>query len=109
MSDAAIFVLVFGGLVVLRVVVATILFFYILPAGDRCINCDAPTLRVQPARWHKLFPWLRPSWCYECGWKGMLRTGELTPEAPLPPARPTPLPPARPKPGSRSTPGGHHQ
>ena len=88
MSDAAIFVLVFGGLVVLRVVVATVLFFYILPAGDRCINCDAPTLRVQPARWHKLFPWLRPSWCYECGWKGMLRSGELTPEPPLPPPRP---------------------
>ena len=69
---------------------ATIFFFYILPEGDRCINCDAPTLRVQPARWHKLFPWLRPSWCYRCGWKGMLRSGELTPEpTPLPPPRPT--------------------
>ena len=105
MSDAAIFVLVFGGLVVLRVVVATMFFFYILPAGDRCINCDAPTLRVQPARWHKLVPWLRPSWCYQCGWKGMLRTGELTPEEPLPPARPTPPRRKRPNPGSRSTPG----
>jgi hypothetical protein len=90
MSDATIFVLVFGGLVVIRIVIATVLFFYILPAGDRCINCDAPTLRVQPARWHKLVPWLRPSWCYECGWKGWLRTGELTPETPLPPPRPTP-------------------
>jgi hypothetical protein len=108
MSDAAIFVLVFGGLVVLRVVVATVLFFFILPAGDRCINCDAPTLRVQPARWHKLFPWLRPSWCYECGWKGMLRSGELTPEVPPPPARPTPPEKERPKPGSRSAPGGGH-
>ena len=107
MSDATIFVLVFGGLIVLRVVVATVIFFFILPAGDRCINCDAPTLRVQPARWHKLFPWLRPSWCYECGWKGMLRTGELTPEAPLPPPRPTPpVSKERPNPGSRSAPGG---
>jgi hypothetical protein len=79
MSDATIFVLVFGGLVVVRIVVATVFFFYILPSGDRCINCDAPTLRVQPARWHRLFPWFRPSWCYECGWKGLLRTGELTP------------------------------
>jgi hypothetical protein len=92
MSDAAIFVLVFGGLLVLRIVVATIVFFYILPAGDRCINCDAPTLRVQRARWHRLFPWFRPSWCYHCGWKGMLRTGELTPHPPgLPAPRPSSL------------------
>jgi hypothetical protein len=97
MSDATIFVLVFGGLVVIRIVIATVFFFYILPSGDRCINCDAPTLRVQPARWHKLVPWLRPSWCYQCGWKGMLRTGELTPEeTPLPPPRPTPARRSRP-------------
>jgi hypothetical protein len=90
MSDAAIFILVFGGLVVIRIVAATVLFFFILPAGDRCINCDAPTLRVQPARWHRLFPWFRPSWCYRCGWKGMLRTGELTQESTpsLPPVKP---------------------
>ena len=97
MSDATIFVLVFGGMVVARIIIATIFFFYILPEGDRCINCDAPTLRVQPALWHKLFPWLRPSWCYRCGWKGMLRSGELTPEpTPLPPPRPTPLRKTRP-------------
>lgn len=91
MSDAAIFVLVFGGLFVVRVIAATVLFFFILPEGDRCINCDAPTLRVQAARWHRLFPWFRPSWCYRCGWKGMLRTGPLTPvdtAAPLPPKLP---------------------
>ena len=92
MSDAAIFVAVFVGLMLVRLVIATVFFFYILPAGDRCINCDAPTLRVQPARWHKLVPWLRPSWCYECGWTGMLRSGELTPldTAGVPSSRPKP-------------------
>jgi hypothetical protein len=95
MSDATIFVLVFGGLVVLRIVVATVFFYFILPVGDRCINCDAPTLRVQPARWHRLVPWLRPSWCYECGWKGMLRSGDITPEDTSAVARPPRPPNAR--------------
>jgi hypothetical protein len=79
MSDAAIFVLVFGGLFVLRIVLATVIFFFILPEGDRCPHCDAPTLRVQRVFWHRFTPWFRPSWCYECHWRGMLRTGELTP------------------------------
>lgn len=90
MSDAAIFVLVFGGLLVLRIVAATVFFFFILPEGDRCVNCDAPTLRVQRAFWHKWLPWFRPSWCMACGWQGMLRTGPLTPPATgavLPPAK----------------------
>lgn len=90
MSDAAIFILVFGGLFVLRVVAATVFFFYVLPEGDRCVNCDAPTLRVQRAFWHRWLPWFRPSWCMVCGWKGMLRSGPLTPsaaDAVLPPAK----------------------
>ena len=79
MSDAWIFVVVFGGLFVLRLVAATVFFFFILPEGDRCVNCDAPTLRVQRAFWHRWLPWFRPSWCMACGWKGMLRSGEITP------------------------------
>lgn len=81
MSDAAIFVLVFGGIFVLRIVAATLFFLCLLPEGDRCINCDAPTLRVQRAVWHRLVPKLRPSWCLECGWHGMLRSGPVTPPA----------------------------
>ena len=78
-SDAMIFVLVFGGLFVLRIIAATLVFFWILPQGDRCPNCDAPTLRVQSTGINRLMPWFRPSWCYVCGWEGMLRHGELTP------------------------------
>jgi hypothetical protein len=87
MSDAAIFALVFGGLFVLRIVAATIVFFYILPRGDRCPNCDAVTLRVQSNYWNRLFPFFRTSWCYVCGWEGMLRHGDLTPEPTLPRAK----------------------
>ena len=86
MSDAAIFSTVFIGLFVLRVVAATVVFFYILPKGDRCPNCDAVTLRVQATGCDRLMPWLRSSWCYVCGWEGMLRFGPLTREPAAPAA-----------------------
>ncbi len=73
MSDGVIFVVAFGGLFVLRIIAATLVFLWILPEGDRCPNCDAVTLRVQSAGWNRLMPWFRTSWCYECGWDGLLR------------------------------------
>ena len=73
MSDAVIFVVVFGGFFILRIIAATIVFLWILPEGDRCPNCDAVTIRVQSAGWNRVMPWFRTSWCYECGWKGFLR------------------------------------
>jgi hypothetical protein len=79
MSDAVIFVLVFVVFVALRIVAATVVFYYILPRGDRCPNCDAITIRVQPSGCDRLMFWLRASWCYECNWEGMLRPGPLTP------------------------------
>jgi hypothetical protein len=78
MSDATIFVLVFGGLFTLRIVAATVVFFYILPCGDRCPNCDATTVRVQTGLWNRLIPSLRSSWCLDCGWEGILRVAPLT-------------------------------
>ena len=79
MSDAVIFVGVFVALFVLRIVLATIFFFLIIPEGDRCPHCDAPTIRVRNRGWNTLMPWFRTSWCYECGWDGLLRSGSLTP------------------------------
>jgi hypothetical protein len=79
-SDAVLFTLIFGGLFVLRVVFATIFFALILPSGDRCPNCDHPTLRVASPVIDRVFPWFRRSWCLRCGWEGMLRHGTLTPE-----------------------------
>ena len=101
MSDTAIFIVVFGGLFVLRFIAATVVFIWILPDGDRCPNCDAVTLRVEPEGFDRLMFWLRSSWCHECGWEGMLRPGPLTPSAP--PAAPAPpgSPPGRPPRPSR--------
>ena len=81
MSDAVIFVLIFAGFFVLRGIAATVVFFFLLPEGDRCPNCDAVTLRVQ-SKLNRFLPRFRTSWCYECGWHGMLRQGPLTPVTP---------------------------
>ena len=78
MSDAVIFAVVFVGFFVLRLIAATIVFFVILPEGERCPNCDAVTLRVQSRGMNALMPWFRTSWCYECGWRGLLRRGPVT-------------------------------
>ena len=96
MSDAAIFTLVFAGLFVLRIIAATVVFFVILPRGDRCPNCDAVTLRIASRAWERIAPWLRNSWCYQCGWEGMLRRGPITPAPAALPKQPdaTRRPPA---------------
>ena len=78
MSDAVIFAVIFVGFFVLRFIAATVFFFVILPAGDRCPNCDAVTLRVESRGWNFCLPWFRTSWCYECGWHGLLRHGPLS-------------------------------
>ena len=80
MSDALVFGIVFIAFVVLRIVAATIFFFCLLPAGDRCPNCDTPTLRIQSRGWNLLLPWFRTSWCYACNWEGLLRNGALSPQ-----------------------------
>ena len=84
MWDAVLCILIIGGFFVLRAVLATVFFFYLLPDGDRCPNCDAVTLRVESRGWNALLPWFRTSWCYECGWHGLLRRGALTPASPSP-------------------------
>lgn len=78
MSDAAIFATVFISIFVLRIVAATLVFFWILPEGDRCPNCNAVTLRLQSSGLNRCMPWFRSSWCISCGWRGMLRHGPVT-------------------------------
>jgi hypothetical protein len=77
--SGVIFGIVFVAFFLLRAIAATVFFYWLLPAGDRCPCCDAPTIRVQSPGWNRLFPWFRTSWCYACGWEGMLRYGTLTP------------------------------
>jgi hypothetical protein len=73
MSDAAIFALVFGGLLVLRVVAATVVFVLILPRGDHCPLCDAVTVRVRAPVLGRIR--LAKRWCLACGWDGVMRIG----------------------------------
>ena len=79
MLEAVLCIVIIGGFFVFRAVLATVFFFYLLPEGDRCPNCDAATLRVQSRGWKLCMPHMRPSWCYECNWHGLLREGPLTP------------------------------
>ena len=76
MTDVVIFAVVFGGFFVLRGIAATIVFYFLLPDGDRCPLCDEPTIRVQERGWNFFLPWFRTSWCYRCGWEGLLRPCE---------------------------------
>jgi len=82
MSDAAIFVVVIGGIFILRITVATVAFLLILPSGDRCPICDHPTLRVSSVLFDRALPWFRKSWCLTCGWQGLLRRGTLSESRP---------------------------
>jgi hypothetical protein len=76
MIEGIIFGIVFVAFFVIRGVAATIFFYYVLPQDGRCPCCNAPTARVQSTWFNKLLPWFRTSWCYECGWEGLLRHEE---------------------------------
>jgi len=79
MLEAVLCIVIIGGFFIFRAIMATVFFYYLLPEGDRCPNCDAPTLRVQSRGWNVLMPMFRTSWCYECNWHGLLRSGPLSP------------------------------
>ena len=79
MLEAVVALVVLGGFFILRAIAATWVFFYLLPDGDRCPNCDAVTIRVESKGWNTIFPWFRTSWCLDCGWHGLLRAGPMTP------------------------------
>jgi hypothetical protein len=74
---------VFGSVLIaiffLRAIIATIVFFWILPGDGRCPNCDTETLRLESRGLLRILPWLRPSWCFECEWRGLLRSNGRLP------------------------------
>ena len=75
MTEVVWFAVVFVGFFLLRGIAATITFYFLLPDSDRCPLCDEPTIRVAEPAWNRLLPWFRTSWCYQCGWEGLLRPG----------------------------------
>ena len=77
MSDAAIFGIIFVAFFVLRAIAATVFFYYMMPRSNRCPMCDQTTIRIAEPAWNRLLPWFRTSWCYECGWEGLLRPGPV--------------------------------
>jgi len=79
MLDTVLCILIIGGFFILRGILATVFFFYLLPEGDRCPNCDAVTVRVESAFADSFLPWFHKRWCLSCGWQGMLRRGPLSP------------------------------
>ena len=81
MTDIIIFGVIFVAFFVLRAIAATVFFYFMLPESDACPMCDKPTLRVKSPGWNALMPWFRTSWCYECGWEGLLRP--CTPTGPV--------------------------
>jgi len=73
LSDALVFVGVIGGLFVVRLVAATLIFLALLPDGVACPHCDDQTVAVRSRGWNTILPWFRTSWCPGCGWEGLLR------------------------------------
>ena len=96
MSDVAIFVSCFVGLLVVRAIIATVVFCYLLPADGHCPNCDRTTLWIQSRFVDRVLPWLRSSWCPSCGWNGLLRHGRRRRSSGSPAAAPSTGPSARP-------------
>jgi hypothetical protein len=74
MTGVVVFGIVFVGFFILRGIAATITFYYILPESAQCPMCNEETVRVQSKWWNRLMPWFRTSWCYRCGWEGLLRS-----------------------------------
>lgn len=83
MSDAVWFGVIFVAFFILRIIAATAFFLLILPSGIKCPHCDAPTIRVRSRGWNTLMPWFRTSWCYECGWDGLLRREPTSDYSPM--------------------------
>ncbi|HUF30318.1 MAG TPA: hypothetical protein VMM77_06600 [Gemmatimonadaceae bacterium] len=73
MLEGIIMAVVLSGFFILRGIAATVFFYYMLPDTDQCPCCDSHTLRVHSPGWNRLLPWFRTSWCYDCGWEGLLR------------------------------------
>jgi hypothetical protein len=85
MNDVAIFISFFGGLIVLRIIAGTFVYAWLLSEAPECPSCGGETFRVQRRGVAWLFPRLRPSWCPECAWEGMLQPSRRPAPQPLVP------------------------
>jgi hypothetical protein len=78
LDDGPWFLVFFVGVGVLRIVFAHLVYGWLLSEAPECPCCGAETLRMERRNIAWLFPRLRPSWCPECSWDGMLRPSRDT-------------------------------
>ena len=72
-SDGLLFFWFFAALFVLRAIAATFVYAWLLSEAPECPACGGNTLHIQRHGVAWLFPRLRPSWCPDCAWEGMLQ------------------------------------
>ena len=85
MDSAAVFLWFFGGLFVLRIIAATFVYAWLLSEAPECPSCGGETLHIQRRGVAWLFPRLRPSWCPDCAWEGLLHPSRRTTPQPFMP------------------------
>ena len=84
-NDGPLFFWFFAALFVLRAIAATFVYAWLLSEAPECPACGGETLHIQRHGVAWLFPRLRPSWCPDCSWEGMLHPAAIVkPALPLP-------------------------
>jgi hypothetical protein len=73
MGDGWPFFWFFAALFVLRIIAATFVYAWLLSEAPECPACGSETLHIERRGVAWLFPRLRPSWCPNCLWEGVLQ------------------------------------
>lgn len=87
MADGLLFFWFFAGLFILRIIAATFVYAWLLSEAPECPACGGETLHIQRHGIAWMFPRLRPSWCPDCAWEGMLQPVRRGRADPVQPAR----------------------
>src|SRR5450631_6244 len=83
MGGNVVFFWFFAVLFVLRAIAATFVYAWLLSDAPECPSCGGETMHVERRIFQWLFPKLRPSWCPDCGWEGLLHHPRPLPTQPL--------------------------
>jgi hypothetical protein len=76
-SDAGLFIVVFVGLRIAFIWLATQAIVALIPEGKVCVTCGEETLPlVHEGGWHLLGQRFHRRFCLSCNWEGLARTPE---------------------------------
>ena len=84
MNEAWGFFWFFAILFVLRIIAATFVYSWLLSEAPDCPSCGGETVHIQRRGMQWFFPKLRPSWCPDCGWEGLLHFARPMKKRPSP-------------------------